>query len=234
MDSRDRLGQLEALLRDGSINQSRMALDELAQMPSEVVVPMLQTLTKAKNFQIRRLAVIGLGNHRTEASFQALKETLDQEKDGNVLAEAANSLFEFGDTAIPLLQALFSRCDEWLTRQTILSILMEAKQPEVLLDVVRAGLRDSTQTVRETAILAMGPLMNGPVEPEALTLLRELATAPNWRDRWRSATTLSLSSSAEAKRLLAMLSQDENHYVVAAALESGFAGGTGGVEETGK
>lgn len=41
-------------------------------------------------------------------------------------------------------------------------------------------------------------------------------------DRWRSATTLSLSHNAEAKRLLAILQRDENHYVVAAALEEGI------------
>ncbi|MEM6519742.1 MAG: hypothetical protein AAF722_10495, partial [Cyanobacteria bacterium P01_C01_bin.70] len=41
-----------------------------------------------------------------------------------------------------------------------------------------------------------------------------------WRDRWRSATTLSLSQSSEAQKLLAILRQDSNHYVVAAVLEA--------------
>ncbi|NER78741.1 MAG: HEAT repeat domain-containing protein [Leptolyngbya sp. SIO1D8] len=220
MDNRDYLNQLMEQLRNGSVNQSRLALNELAKMPSEQAVPVLQELTQAQNFQTRRLAVMGLGNHRTEASFQVLEAVLAQEQDGNVLAEAANSLFEFGDVSIPLLQTLFFQQSHWLTRQTVLSILMEADYPEVLLTIIREGLQDNVQTVKETAILALGPLMNGPFENQALELLIELASATNWRDRWRTATTLSLSTSSVGKQLLANLCQDDNHYVVAAALEA--------------
>ena len=219
MDNVDRLHQLEAMLRDGSINESRIALDELAQMPADSAIPVLQRLTQSENFQTRRLAMMGLGNHCTDAAFQALKNVLTSEQDANVLAEAANSLFEFGQVSLPLLQDLFLRNSHWLLRQSILSILMEADQGEVLLTVVRAGLEDTTQTVKETAILALGPLMNSSWESEALVLLTQTASAAYWRDRWRSATTLSLSNNPEAKRLLADLRQDENHYVVAAALE---------------
>ncbi|MGF1521590.1 MAG: HEAT repeat domain-containing protein [Leptolyngbyaceae cyanobacterium] len=219
MNNADRLNQLESMLRDGSINESRIALDELAQMPPEKAVPVLQRLTQAANFQTRRLAMMGLGSHRTDEALQILKQVLTQEQDANVLAEAANSLFEFGPASLPLLQDLFLCNAHWLLRQSILSILMEAEHGDVLLTVARAGLEDATQTVRETAILALGPLMNSPWEAEALALLAPTATAANWRDRWRSATTLSLSHSPEAKRLLAVLRQDENHYVVAAALE---------------
>lgn len=219
MDDRDRLQQLEARLQSQSINESRQALNELAQMPADVAVPVLKRLTQAQDFQTRRLAMMGLGNHPTDASWQILQEVLAQEQDANVLAEAANSLFEFGSTSLPLLQDLFCRNTHWLLRQTILSILMEADQSDVLLAVVQLGLQDDTQTVRETAILALGPLMNSAAELEAIALLTQTATTENWRDRWRSATTLSLSNHPEAKRLLANLRQDENHYVVAAALE---------------
>ncbi|MEM6519956.1 MAG: HEAT repeat domain-containing protein, partial [Cyanobacteria bacterium P01_C01_bin.70] len=97
---------------------------------------------------------------------------------------------------------------------------MEAACPEVLLSVARAGLEDPTQTVQETAILALGPLMNSSLEPEALAVLAPLVASEDWRDRWRSATTLSLSQSSEAQKLLAILRQDSNHYVVAAVLEA--------------
>ncbi|MEM9117098.1 MAG: HEAT repeat domain-containing protein [Cyanobacteria bacterium P01_D01_bin.6] len=224
MGNQDRLHELETLIRAGSINHRRQALDELAQMPSEAVIPLLEKLSHSENFQIRRVAVMGLGNHRTAQAFQALKDVIDREQDANVLAEAANSLFEFGEPSIPLLQELFMQQSLWLTRQTILSILMEADCPEVLLSVVRTGLKDPTQTVKETAILALGPLMNGPFETEALEILAPIAASENWRDRWRSATTLSLSNNPEAQKLLATLRQDPNHYVVAATLEANLRG----------
>jgi HEAT repeat protein len=216
----DRLTQLENWMRSGAINQRKQAIDELASYPSEVAVPLLHQLARNPDFICRRFAVMGLGNHRTEDAFQALKILLEQESDDNVLGEIANSLFEFGDAAIPLLQKLFDRHHYWLTRQTILSILMEANQDEILLAVIRTGLLDETQTVRETAILALGQLLKGPLQQEALEILTELAQAEFWRDRWRAATALTLATDSKAKSLLAKLQTDENHYVAAAALES--------------
>jgi HEAT repeat protein len=219
----DRLAQLESWLRSGAINQRKDAIDELAQCPPDVAIPVLQRLATAPDFLCRRFAVMGLGNHRTTESFEALKALLEQEKDQNVLAEIANALFEFGDKSVPLLQQLFGRSHHWLTRQTILSILMEADHDAVLLAVVREALQDETQTVRETAILALGSTLKGEVQQEALDLLTELAHSVVWRDRWRVATALRLSSDPRAKQLLANLQKDENHYVVAAALESELA-----------
>lgn len=216
----DHLAQLESWLRSGAINQRKRAIDELAACPSEVAVPVLQRLATDPDFLCRRFVVMGLGNHHTEESFQVLKTLLEQECDQNVLAEIANALFEFGDRSVPLLQQLFTRNRDWLTRQTILSILMEANQDEILLAVIREALQDETQTVKETAILALGSLLNGSLQQEALDLLAELAEAAFWRDRWRTATALTLSSASRAKPILAKLQQDENHDVAAAALES--------------
>lgn len=220
----DRLTQLEALFRSGPINQRKIALDELAQCPSELAVPVLQRLSTDPDFLCRRFAVMGLGNHRTEASLQVLKDLLQQERDDNVLAEIANSLFEFGEESVPLLQQLFERNRHWLTRQTIISILMESNQEDVLLAVIREALQDETQTVKETGILALGRLLDQSLHQDALDLLAQLAEAEDWRDRWRAATALTASTDPRAKQLLAQLQQDPNHYVVAAALESGLRG----------
>jgi HEAT repeat protein len=220
MDS-NRLTQLESLLRTGSTDQCRQAIDELAQCPAELAVPVLQRLSGDRDFLRRRFAVMGLGNHRTEASLAVLKALLEQETDDNVMAEIANSLFEFGDVAVPLLEQLFYRNHNWLTRQTIVAVLMEANDDRALLSVIREALHDETQSVKETAILALGKLMAGALQGEAVDLLVELAKAKLWRDRWRAATALCLSTDPRAKSLLAQLQQDENHYVVAAAaLES--------------
>lgn len=219
MDS-DRLNQLESWIRSGAIDERKRAIDELATYPSEIVVPILQRLSIEPNFICRRFAVMGLGNHKTEASLQVLKNLLTQESDDNVLAEIANTLFEFGDASLPLLQNLFERNRHWLIRQTILSILMEASQDETLLTVIQQGLQDETQTVKETAILALGKLLKGSCQQTALELLLELAEADFWRDRWRAATALTLANHPRATSVLAKLQQDENHYVAAAALEA--------------
>ncbi|AKG22023.1 HEAT repeat domain-containing protein [Calothrix sp. 336/3] len=216
----DRLFQLESMLRSGAINQRKAALDELAQTPAHIAIPLLQRLASDEDFLCRRFAVMGLGNHPTPASLQILKDLLEKEADNNVLSEIANSLFEFGDESVPVLQKLFERNHHWLTRQTIISILMEAHQDDVLLAVIREALQDETQTVKETAILALGTLLKGKLHQEALNILSELSQAQDWRDRWRTATALNLSSSPQAKEILAKLQQDENHYVVAAALEA--------------
>jgi HEAT repeat protein len=218
----DHLAQLDLLFRNGSIYDRKLALDELSQAPSDEVVPFLQGLTTSTDFLCRRFAVIGLGNHRTDQSFQVLTSMLEQEQDDNVLSEIANTLFEFGDRAIPFLQNLFERNQNWLTRQTILAILMESDHPDILLNIINLALLDPTQTVKETAILALGSLLKSKYESEALDLLTDLASAESWRDRWRAATTLSISSNLRAKPLLAKLQKDENHYVVAAALEAGL------------
>jgi HEAT repeat protein len=215
----NRLPQLESLLRTGSLAQCKQALDELAQCPSELAVPIFQRLSTERDFLRRRFAVMGLGNHRTEESLQVLKAMLLLEGDDNVMAEIANSLFEFGAVAVPLLEELFYRNRNWLTRQTVLAVLMEADDDTVLLAVIREALQDEAQSVKETAILALGKLMAGALQSEAVEVLAGLAKAKLWRDRWRAATALCYSTDPRAKSLLAQLQQDENHYVVAAALE---------------
>jgi HEAT repeat protein len=219
MDS-DRLAQLESLLNFGSLDQCKLALDELAQSPSDLAIPILQRLSANRDFLRRRFAVMGLGNHQTAESLSILKDLLEQEQDSNVIAEVANSLFEFGDLAVPLLEQLFYRDRNWLTRQTILAILTEANQDQILLSVIKEGLADETQTVKETAILALGGLLDRQLHQQALELLAPLANAPDWRDRWRTATALTRSADPQAKQLLAVLQTDQNHYVVAAALEA--------------
>ena len=217
---RDRLAQLESWLGAGAINQRKEALDAFTQCPSKTAVPVLQRLATHPDFMCRRFAVMGLGKHRTADSFQALQDLMAQETDQNVLAEIANSLFEFGPASVPLLHQLFQRCPYWLTRQTILSILMEAEQDEILLAVAQEGLQDETLAVKETAILALGKVLQGSCHKQGLDLLTKLAQAKSWRDRWRTATALRMSPSPSAKQLLIKLQSDENHYVVAAALEA--------------
>lgn len=88
----DRLTQIEMNLRSAALDQRKAALDELATFSPDVAIPILLRLAQDPEFTLRRLAVMGLGNHHSEESFQALQEILEYEQDANVLAEAANSL----------------------------------------------------------------------------------------------------------------------------------------------
>lgn len=81
----------------GSVQQRKLALDELANMSSDLALPILQELSLDQDFALRKIAVMGFGNHPTEESFKLLIQMLETEQDANVLSEAANSLFEFGD-----------------------------------------------------------------------------------------------------------------------------------------
>jgi HEAT repeat protein len=219
----DRQSPLETQLRDPALNRRMAALNELAKAPSEQALPILQRLAAEPDFLLRRLAVMGLGNHPTPESLAMLKQLLAEEQDPSVLSEIANSLFEFGAAALTLLPEIFERSDNWLVRQTIIGILADADRPETLWRVLESGLQDSDVTTQESAILALGQLVNRDGwSDRVMPILLELATADRWRQRWRAATTLSIARNDQAKIALAQLRQDENHYVVAAALEAGL------------
>ena len=218
MDS-ERLEQLKLQLRNNNIYQRQLALNELANIPSESALPILQELLESPDFALRRIAVMGLGNHKTEESFELLTRVLATEKDANVLAETANSLFEFGDRAIQPLQQLFIDSDNWLVRQTIVSILVDSNNPDVLLQIANMAIADRDQTTKETGILALSRLLNTSLKQEALDVFSDLSEAKYWRTRWRAAIALTASQDPKARELLSKLQRDEHYRVVAAALE---------------
>lgn len=215
----DRLEEIKLNLRDNAINKRKNALDELATMTPVEALPILKQLAQDHDFALRKIAVMGFGNHLTDESFQLLKHILETDQDANVLAEAANSIFEFGDRSIEPLQNLFTTSDNWLVRQTVISILVDSENPQVLLKVAKQALTDEDQTTKETGILALSRLLYSPLQEEALQLFSILAEDTYWRTRWRTAIALTASQDIKAKELLAKLQQDEHYRVVAAALE---------------
>lgn len=221
----DNINQLEQALRNRALNIRKAALDELATLPAEVAVPILKRLAAEPDFLLRRLAVMGLGNHRVPAAFEVLESLLNTEDDSNVLAEVANSLFEFDEPAIPLLKHLFETNTHWLIRQTILSLLLETTEYATLLTLATQGLDDDTQTVKETAILALRHVLSSDYQTEALALLSDMAQSEVWRDRWRAATALTGCQAPQAKRLIQKLQKDENYRVSAAALDAAMQSG---------
>ena len=217
---RDRLSQIEANLRSKRIDVRKIALDELATVDSDIALPILQDLATEKDFGLRCMAMMGFRYHLTDASFNYLQEVLEKEQDSSVLAEAANSIFDFGERAIAPLEDLFDRCEHWLVRHTIIAVLAESEDPPVLLRIGKKAIAQQELMTKETGILALSRLLNTSLKEEALEIFTELAAAKNWRTRWRTAIALTASQDPKAKELLAQLQQDENHRVVAAALES--------------
>jgi HEAT repeat protein len=213
------LEQIERDLRDRSINQQRAALDRLAKVPANLAIPVLARLLKSTDFIHRRMAVMGLSNHRVEASFQLLADVIASDGDPNVIGEAANAIVDFGDRAIPLLVDLFSRNDNWLVRQSIIPLLIDTTHYAELLTIAEIAIADQTQSVKEVGILALGHLLNSPEQARALSLLLELCKDLFWRNRWRATIALQDLQNPATKLAIIKLQQDEHFRVVSAALE---------------
>jgi HEAT repeat protein len=165
------------------------------------------------------MAVMGLGNHRVEASFQLLASVINSDRDPNVMGEAANAIVDFGDRAIPLLVTLFKNTDNWLVRQSIIPLLIDTNSHPELLIVAEIAIADDTQSVKEVGILALGHLLNSPAQARALSLLLGLCKDPSWRNRWRATISLQSLQNSATKAAIAQLQQDDHFRVVAAALE---------------
>lgn len=221
---RDRLQQIETDLRSKRIDVRKAALDLLATVDSDLALPILKALATERDFGLRCIAMMGFNNYLTENSFEYLKNVLKQEKDHSVLAEAANSIYDFGEIAIPPLQDLFDDCDHWLVRHTIVAVLVESEEPQVLLSIAKKAIQAEVQMTQEAGILALSKLLNTPLKQEAFDLFTRLAGDRDWYLRWQTAIALKSSQEPQAREIIAKLQQDENYRVVAAALETGELG----------
>ena len=144
---------------------------------------------------------------------------LSGDSDPNVMGEAANAIIDFGDRAIPLLVDLFRQTDNWLVRQSIIPLLIDTNAHAALLTTAEIAIADQTQSVKEVGILALGHLLNTPLQSQALPLLLELCGDRSWRNRWRAAIALQSLQNPATRSAIAQLQQDEHFRVVAAALE---------------
>jgi HEAT repeat protein len=136
----------------------------------------------------------------------------------NVVGEAANSIVDFGDRAIPLLVNLFRDTDSWLVRQSIIALSIDTNYHTELLTTAEIAIADETQSVKEVGILALGHLLNSPVGERALSLLLDFCKDPSWCNRWRATISLQGLENPATRVSIAQLQQDE-HFQVVAALE---------------
>lgn len=211
--------QIETDLKSPDSQNRLKAIAQLNQYDSAVAVPLLTSKLHDPVFLVRSFVAMGLGKQRTTESFAALFELTKFDRDPNVRAEAANSLSLFGKVATSHLVQVFYQDDHWLVRRSILSALMEMQCSEELFDVCVCALSGEDLTVQEAAIDGFGSLAGSAKQAEALQQLLANASAESWPIRLRVAYALKRFDDPQAKAVLKNLMKDENHRVVAAALE---------------
>jgi HEAT repeat protein len=184
-----------------------------------VAVPLLKRCICDKEFVVRSRAVSGLGMKISQDSFDALVDLIEYETDGNVRAEAANSLANYGEPAWPHMLQLFQNDDHWLVRQSILAAISETGSPEYLLLLCQCGIIDGDDYIQQAAIAYLSLLSDTVYSASALELLLPLTLAESADIRAQVARTLAHFDSPEAVNALIQLKQDSDHRVVGAVLE---------------
>ena len=194
------LDVLREAIGSGDPTRAMPALTQLRFCSDEEAVPLLVLGTQQQAFLVRSLSCSGLGYKRTEQGWAVLETLLGSDEDANVRAEAANALVSYGvERSWPLLRTAFAADDAWLVRCSILSGLAEQAQINLawLLELAEIAIADGDGTVRVSGAEILG------------RIVRESQGA---------------SIGERARALLQPLQQDQDHRVVAAAL-NGLQGG---------
>ena len=194
------LDRLREAIGSGDPTRAMPALTQLRFCSDEEAVPLLVLGTQQQAFLVRSLSCSGLGYKRTEQGWAVLETLLGSDEDANVRAEAANALVSYGvERSWPLLRAAFAADDAWLVRCSILSGLAEQAEIKLnwLLELAEIAIADGDGTVRVSGAEILG------------RIVRESQGA---------------SIGERARALLQPLQQDQDHRVVAAAL-NGLQGG---------
>ena len=184
----------EAIASDNP-GRSRPALASLVDASPEQAEPLLLLGLQQSDMLLRQLSCSGLGHKPTPAGWDPLVNTLQHDPEVAVRAEAANALVSHGlDRAWPLLLAAFEREAEWLLRCSVLSAVAEHPDasPEQLLALAQLAVADGDGTVRVGGAEILG------------RVVREASAGS--------------PAAAQARTLLQGLQADDDHRVVAAAL----------------
>jgi HEAT repeat protein len=214
------LTQIKTFL-DNPNPQNRMkAIVELRNYEPTVVVPLLRQRMYDKEFVIRSFVAKGLGYKINNEGFQTLLDLIDNDEDPNVKAEAANSLANYGEKAIPYLVELFRRESHWLVRQSIFAVINEFNSLELLFNFSSWGLEGNDLVVKLTSIANLERLKGTTYEQEAIDLLCEQSTAETVQIRVQVAKTLGAFDDPKAKAALVQLRSDSDYRVIAATLEN--------------
>ena len=213
------LKEIESLLDDCDPQARMKAIVELRHYQPETVVPLLKRRMHDKEFMIRSFVAMGLGRKRTDEGFNLLLDIIAHDQDSNVVAEAANSLAEYGPKAIPHLVNLFEQSSHWLVRQSILAAIEGKAHPEALFKLCQLGYEDPDLCVKRSALSYLGELRQTEQATAALETLLNAAVDPVTIARIQAARTLSQFDDPRAAAALSELQHDPDHRVVGAVLE---------------
>ena len=214
------LHQIETYLESPNPQKRMKAITELRNYEPPLVVPLLKRRMYDQEFMIRSFVAMGLGFKRTEEAFELLVKIMENDKDYNVRAEAANSLAKYGEQSIPHLVKLFQQDSHWLVRQSIFAAIDLSQHPEILLDLSILGIQGEDPVVKLTAISNLGQLANTAQQALALELLLETANSQKAIIRAQVARTLKYFADPKAEATLLQLRQDSDYRVVGATLET--------------
>lgn len=211
--------QIETYLESQNPQDRMRAITALRHHEAAVAVPLLKRRIHDQELIIRSFVAMGLGAKRTDDAFQLLVSLIETDRDPNIRAEAANSLGNYGEAAIPHLAELFRRDSHWLVRQSIYAAINLKSHPELLLELARIGLQDTDPVVRQVSVANLGQLAQTPQANEALELLLVNAQSKQTELRVQAARVLPRFDDPRATEAIAQLRQDSDHRVIAATLE---------------
>lgn len=214
-----KLNEIKSYLESPNPQNRMKAIVELRNHNPSVVVPLLKQRMYDKEFVIRSFVAMGLGYKRNEEGFQILLDLIENEQDPNVKAEAANSLANYGERAIPYLLELFKTESHWLIRQSIFAVMNEINSPDLLFKLACWGLQGDDLVVKFISIATLGRLNQTSYEKEAIDILFNLSTDEDARIRVKVAKALTSFDNPKAIAALSELRHDSNYRVVAATLE---------------
>ncbi|MEM1241086.1 MAG: HEAT repeat domain-containing protein [Cyanobacteria bacterium P01_H01_bin.26] len=212
--------QIESFLESPNPQNRMKAITELRHHEPSMVVPLLKRNMYDKELLIRSFVAMGLGAKRNNEGFEALLNIIGHEGDPNVVAEAANSLANFGPQALPHLTALFEQNSHWLIRQSILPVLDYPESFEALVQLCRLGYQDKDLTVKLAAIANLERLKGTEQASAALNVLLQAATDDNASIRAKAAQLLMHFDTPQTQTALTELRQDTDYRVVKVFLES--------------
>ena len=212
--------QIKIALDDSDPQQRMKGIRELRNYEANIAAPLLLNHVDDREFLVRSFVAMGLGRKQSDAAFAALLAMIEDDRDPNVRAEAANSLSFYGDVAVPHLRQMYEQDDHWLVRRSVIAAMADLNSPQELLEICAIGLSGEDQPVMESCISALGLLANTEQQAEALTLLLPLAADQSWRIRLQVAKSLGKYNDPQAIAVLEQLKTDEDHRVVGAVLES--------------
>ena len=174
---------------------ARPALASLVEATPEQAEPLLLLGLQQSDMMLRQLSCSGLGHKPTPAGWEPLVNTLQNDPEIAVRAEAANSLVSHGlQRAWPLLLEAFERELDWLLRCSVLAAVAEHTDvlPTQLLKLGLLAIADADGTVRVGGAEILG------------RLVREAGADQQ--------------TAVQAREQLVNLQADPDHRVVAAAL----------------